>query len=158
MSASGRKVDVRNAIDREIAVTRVFDAPREMVFESWIDPEHISNWWGPHGFSTTTHEMDVRPGGVWRLTMHGPDGTDYDNKIVFVEVVKPERIVYDHVSSPEFRSTVTFEEQGGKTKLTLRMLFDTADERDRVIRVHGALEGAKQMMERLARFLPPIER
>jgi uncharacterized protein YndB with AHSA1/START domain len=78
--------------DREIVTTRVFDAPREMVFDAWTDPKHIGQWWGPIGFTTTTHEMDVRPGGVWRFTMHGPDGRDYKNRIVYTEIVRPERL------------------------------------------------------------------
>lgn len=69
--------------DREIVITRVFDAPREQVFDAWTDSEHVSQWWGPNGFTTTTHEMDVRPGGVWRFIMHGPDGVDYKNRIVY---------------------------------------------------------------------------
>jgi uncharacterized protein YndB with AHSA1/START domain len=75
--------------DREIVVTRVFDAPRELVFDAFTDPAHISNWWGPDGFTTTTHEMDVRPGGTWRFVMHGPDGVDYDNIIVYREITSP---------------------------------------------------------------------
>jgi len=82
------------AAEREIVMTRVFDAPRELVFQAWTDPMHVAQWWGPEGFSTTIHEMDVRPGGVWRLTMHGPDGRDYKNKMVFLEVARPERLVY----------------------------------------------------------------
>ena len=78
-----------NAADREIVITRVFDAPRELVWEAWTNPEHVVQWWGPRGFTTTIHEMDVRPGGVWHQTMHGPDGADYPNKSIFVEVVKP---------------------------------------------------------------------
>jgi uncharacterized protein YndB with AHSA1/START domain len=77
----------------------------------WTDPNHVAQWWGPKGFTNTIHEMDVRPGGVWRFVMHGPDGVDYQNKIVFIEVVKPERLVYDHVSGPKFHVTVTFTEQ-----------------------------------------------
>ena len=73
------------AAEREISITRLFDAPRELVFEAWTDPEQVVQWWGPHGFTTTIHEMDVRPGGVWRFIMHGPDGTDYDNRVVFEE-------------------------------------------------------------------------
>src|SRR2546430_11151240 len=79
--------------DREILLTRVFDAPRELVFKVWTDPEHVGRWWGPRGFTNTIHEMDVRPGGVWRFTMHGPDGVDYLNRIVFIEVARPERLV-----------------------------------------------------------------
>src|SRR5207248_2469506 len=82
--------------DREIVATRIFDAPRELVFKVWTDPKHIGNWWGPKGFATTTFSMDVRPGGVWRFVMHGPDGRDYENKITYLEVVAPERIVYKH--------------------------------------------------------------
>jgi uncharacterized protein YndB with AHSA1/START domain len=75
--------------DRELIFTRIFDAPRELVLKAWTDPKQIVKWWGPKGFATTTHEMDVRPGGVWRFIMHGSDGTDYKIKIVFLEVVKP---------------------------------------------------------------------
>jgi uncharacterized protein YndB with AHSA1/START domain len=94
--------------------------------------------------------MDVRPGGVWQFVMHGPDGVDYKNKSIFEEIVKPERLVYTHVSGPTFRATATFDEQGGKTTVTMRMLFDTAAERDRTVNVFGAVEGAKQTLGRLA--------
>jgi uncharacterized protein YndB with AHSA1/START domain len=82
--------------DRDLVIERIFDAPRQMVFDAWTDPETIGQWWGPRGFTTTVHEMDVRPGGVWRFTMHGPDGTDYPNRVVYDEVVAPERLVYTH--------------------------------------------------------------
>jgi hypothetical protein len=75
--------------DREIAATRVFAAPRELVWKVWTEPEHVVRWWGPNGFTTTTHSMDVKSGGVWRFVMHGPDGHDYQNKITYLEVVKP---------------------------------------------------------------------
>src|SRR4029079_5782761 len=107
---------VANAAQNEIAATRVFDAPRELVWRMWTDPDHVIHWWGPNGFTNTIHEMDVRPGGVWRFVMHGPDGVDYQNKIIFREVVRPERLVYDHVSGPKFHVTVTFAEQAGKTE------------------------------------------
>jgi uncharacterized protein YndB with AHSA1/START domain len=77
--------------DREIAMTRVFDAPRELVFKAYTDPALTPQWWGPRGFTTTVDQMDVRPGGVWRFVMHGPDGTDYPNKIVYTETVRSER-------------------------------------------------------------------
>ena len=143
--------------DREIVIRRVFDAPRELVFEAWTDPEQVVQWWGPRGFTTTIQEMDVRPGGVWRFVMHGPNGTNYDNKVVFVEVVKPERLVYDHgpgdeSDSPQFHVTVTFEEEGGRTRLTLRLVFASAAERDSAVEF-GALEGGNQTLERLAEHL-----
>src|ERR1700677_3316170 len=92
--------------DREIITTRFFNAPRELVWAAWTDPKHIAQWWGPNGFTTTIQEMDVRPGGDWRLIMHGPDGRDYKNHSVFVEVEKPSRLVFVHIA-PKFRSTVT---------------------------------------------------
>ena len=125
----------------------VFDAPRDLVFEAWTDPKHVGNWWGPKGFTTTTHEMDVRPGGVWRFVMHGPNGVDYQNKNTYIEIVKPERLVYDHGDKGTpgyFQVTVTFAEQGDKTRLTMRMLFQSVAERDTVVKTYNAIEGANQ--------------
>lgn len=142
----------------ELVFTRLFDAPRELVFEAWTNPKHLAQWFGPRGFTSTIQEMDVRPGGIWRLVMHGPDGTDYHNKMVFLEVIKPERLVYKHQPEPgyepvDFETTVTFVEQRGKTELTLRMVFSSAAARDYVVKKHGAVEGAKQTLERLAEHL-----
>ncbi len=126
------------------------------MFQAWTDPKHVAQWWGPNGFTNTIYQMDVRPGGVWRFVMHGPDGVDYNNKIVYIEIVEPERLVYSHVSNPKFHVTVTFDKQGGKTKVTMRMLFETAEEHDNVVKVFGAIEGAKQTFERLAEFLAKV--
>lgn len=144
--------------DREILITREFDAPRELVFQTWTDRRHVGEWWGPQGFTTTTHEMDVRPGGVWRFVMHGPDGRDYKNKIVFLEVEGPSRLVYRHAGEEDdegvkFHTTVTFADLAGKTRVTLRMVFDAPAERDRVEREYGAVEGGRQTLERLAAHL-----
>ncbi len=145
--------------DREIVTTRVFDAPRELVWEAWTNPQHVVNWWGPRGFTITIEEMDVRPGGVWKHTMHGPDGTDYANKSIFKEVVKPERIVYSHGGGKKggpgihFEMTWTFEAVGEKTRVTLRHVFATAADRDRVVKEFGAVEGAKQTLDRLGEHL-----
>src|SRR5205085_1300696 len=79
-----------------IATTRTVDAPRELVWQMWTDPAHVGKWWGPNGFTTTTKSFDLRVGGAWLFTMHGPDGTDYPNKIVYREIVPPARLVYDH--------------------------------------------------------------
>src|SRR5271157_4481318 len=135
--------------DREIVATRLFHAPRELVFKMWTDREHISNWWGPRGFTTTTYEMDVRPGGVWRFTMHGPDGRNYENKIVYREIVAPERISYFHESPPPFDTTVTFTEQDDGTSVTARLRFESAELRDRCAKDHGAVEGLQQTLARL---------
>jgi uncharacterized protein YndB with AHSA1/START domain len=139
--------------DREIALTRVFAAPRELVFQVWTDPKQVAQWWGPKGFTNTIHEMDVRPGGVWRFVMHGPDGVDYQNKIIFVEIVKPERLVYDHVSGPKFHVTVTFTEQANQTEVSVRMRFATSAERNKAVEMFGAVEGLKQTLERLGAHL-----
>ena len=88
--------------NREIVATRIYGAPRELVWRVWTDPKHIAQWWGPQGFTNTIREMEVRPGGAWRFTMHGPDGKDYPNEIVFTEVMKPERLAYDH-TAPKFQ-------------------------------------------------------
>jgi uncharacterized protein YndB with AHSA1/START domain len=145
--------------DREIEITRLFDAPRELVWNAWTDPVHIACWWGPNGFTTTIHEMDVRPGGVWRQTMHGPDGTDYPNESTFIEVVKPQRIVFSHTGGKkgdpavQFQSTWTFESEGEKTRLTLRMVFASAAAREFVVKRHRAMEGGNQTLGRLADYL-----
>jgi len=141
--------------DRELVISRLIDAPRNLVFKAWTHPDHVGQWWGPDGFTTTTHEIDVRPGGVWRYVMHGPDGTDYPNRIDFREIAEPERLVYDHSGeSPDdlsrFETTVTFEDQDGKTLLTMRALFETAALRNQVMREYGAEEGGRQHLARLA--------
>ena len=153
-----RDSEAMTTSDREILIMRLFDAPRELVFQAWTDPVHVVQWWGPRGFTSTILEMDVRPGGVWRLVMHGPDGTDYPNKIVFIEVVKPERLVYNHGGDAEgdaveFKVTVTFADQGGKTELTMHSLFRSAEERAKVVREFGAIEGANQTLDRLGEYL-----
>jgi uncharacterized protein YndB with AHSA1/START domain len=150
---------VKSAAEREIVLSRVFDAPREMVWEAWTDPEQVVQWWGPNGFSTTIEEMDVRPGGVWRQVMHGPDGTDYQNECVFVDVVQYERLVYTlrggRKGGPlvQMEKTTTFEEAAGGTRVTMRLLFASAEARDRNLREYGSIEGAKQAFERLADYL-----
>jgi uncharacterized protein YndB with AHSA1/START domain len=155
------EVSAASTVDREILLTRIFEAPRELVFRAWTDSTHIGQWWGPLGFRTTTYERDVRPGGVWRFVMHGPDGHDYKNKIIFREIVKNERLTYTHIGEDEdhnqFEVTVTFAPEGTNTKLTLRMVFPTAAERDRVVKEYGAIEGGKQTLERLAHHLAKIE-
>jgi uncharacterized protein YndB with AHSA1/START domain len=140
---------------------RELDAPRALVFEAWTDPKHLSQWWGPNGFTTTTSAFDMRPGGVWRFVMHGPDGRDYENRITFDEVVKPERIRYHHgggdVEPVQFRTTVTFEDLGGnRTRLTLHAVFPSAAERERVIRDDGADKGAAETLARLADYVAKL--
>ncbi len=146
------------ASDREIVVTRLINAPRDLVWKAWSDPAHITHWWGPRGFTTTTSEMDMRPGGTWRFVMHGPDGTDYLNQIVYTEVVKPERLAYrqsgegDH-DEIKFQSEVTFVDKGGKTEVTLSAVFETAAELKYVVEKFGAAEGGQQTLTRLSEYV-----
>jgi uncharacterized protein YndB with AHSA1/START domain len=143
---------------RAIIGIREFDAPRDLVFAAWTDPKHLAQWWGPNGFTTTTSRFEFRPGGVWRFVMHGPDGRDYQNRIVFDEIVPPERIVYRHdggedVEPVRFSQTVIFEDVSGRTRMTWRGVFPSATERDRVIKEYGAGEGLVQTMARLADYV-----
>ena len=137
-------------VQREIVTTRVLDAPRALVFESWTDPEQLKVWWGPHGFTNTFHHFDLKPGGAWRYTMHGPDGTNYENEMEFVEIAEA-RIVIDHMTSPRFRLTVLLEELGERTKITFRQLFETAALREQI--KGRAMQGNEDNLERLASFV-----
>jgi uncharacterized protein YndB with AHSA1/START domain len=142
-----------------ISGSRLFDAPRGLVFEAWTDPKHLAHWWGPNGFSITTQSFDFRAGGVWRFVMHGPDGRDYQNRITFDEIVKPELLRYHHgggddVEPVQFRTTVTFDDLGDdSTRLTLHAVFPSAADRDRVVKDYGADEGALQTLSRLADYV-----
>jgi uncharacterized protein YndB with AHSA1/START domain len=145
---------------RVIVGTREYDAPRELVFSAWTDVRHLAQWWGPHGFTTTTSQFEFRPGGVWRFVMHSPDGRDYQNRVTFDEIVPPERIVYRHggddVEPVRFKQTVIFEDLGGRTRIVWRGEFPTAAERDRVIKDHGADKGLAQTMARLADYVAKV--
>jgi uncharacterized protein YndB with AHSA1/START domain len=146
---------------REIVTTRVFDAPPETVFRTWSESALLERWWGPDGFRTVTHSFDFRPGGHWKHTMIGPDGTEYPNHIVYEEITAPARIVYVHLpvadaADAEFRQTVTFAESGphgDRTELTMRLVFPSAEARNAVVQKYDAIEGAKQTLARLARDL-----
>ncbi len=141
--------------DREIVQERLLDAPRELVWRAWSEPDHLKIWWGPNGFTNTIHSFEFREGGTWDFMMHGPDGTDYPNVIVFEEIKKPELIRFTHGASKDdpnsFRSIVTFEDRGGKTKLTMRAVFNTRADYDAV--KGFAVEGGRQTLGRLAEHL-----
>ncbi|MGD0445297.1 MAG: SRPBCC family protein [Edaphobacter sp.] len=150
---------VESTADREIVLTRLFDAPRRMVWEAWADPKQIVLWFGPKGFTTTIEEMDLWTGGVWKQVMHGPDGTDYPCESVFTEVVPHERLGYRLSGGKrgglavQFESMVTFADEGGKTRLTLRMVFPSAEARDQNVREYRSIEGGEQTLQRLAEHL-----
>ncbi|HEX4168858.1 MAG TPA: SRPBCC domain-containing protein [Bryobacteraceae bacterium] len=139
----------------ELVLTRTFDAPRKLVFKVWTDPKHVAQWWGPRGCTTTIHEMDVRPGGVWRYAMRGPDGNDYPFDGVYVEVIEPERLVFDGSihASPDQRvwTEVTFADKKGNTEVTVRQSFSFESDATR-----GASIGWNQQLDRLAEFLEKV--
>lgn len=147
--------------DNEIVLSRIVSAPRELVWAAWTNPEHVAQWWGPRGFTTSIKKMDFRVGGVWEHVMTGPDGTNYPNKSTFKEIVPLERITYSHGGGREdgpgasFVATWTFEAIAqGKTLVTGRMVFPSKDARDFVVKEFGAIEGGKQHLTKLAEFLP----
>jgi uncharacterized protein YndB with AHSA1/START domain len=151
---------VEDTSDREMSITRVVDAPRELVWKIWTEPEHVREWWGPNGFTNTIHKMDVTPGGQWSLTMHGPDGTDYPNEIKFIEIIRHERLIYDH-GQPEdggqFRTFVHFIQEGGKTRVTMKGVFKTIEYKKLVVEKYGALEGQKQHFARMEAYIAKIK-
>ena len=141
-----------NTKDRELVITRTLNAPADLAWEVFTQPEHIANWWGPNGFTNTIYTMDVRPGGLWELVMHGPDGTDYKNKSIYKEIVPLKKIVFDHFN-PDFTTTIEFTDLGEQTHINWHMLFNTAEEFIQVVKTFKADEGLKQNIERLNAYL-----
>lgn len=136
-----------NNSEREIETSRIIDMPQELVFKAWTDPTHLTNWWGPKGFTNTFHTFDLRPDGDWRFTMRSHDGSEFFNHSIFEEIVKPERLVFRHVSTHPFKVITTFEDNNGKTKLTFKMVFDSKEECD-ATKVY-AIEANEQNFDRL---------
>lgn len=141
--------------DREIVITRLIDAPRDLVFDAFTEREHVENWWVPSG--TIIHEFNGQPGGLWRYSMPGPDGAQYPFRIRFVEVDRPTRLVYEYGTdiegAPEpVRAGVSFEEERGRTRVTLKLMFVTAAAREEAAQF-GAPAGAQQALGNLAKYL-----
>ena len=162
------------ATDRDFVITRVFDAPRALVFTMWTDPAQMAHWWGPRGFTNPVCTLDARPGGAWRIVMRGPDGAEHPATGVYRELAEPARLVFtiNHAElSDEWHdlvnphrdkgkgkpaleglSTVIFDEQDGKTTLTIRTRFESAAVRDALLKI-GMQEGWGQSLDRLAEHL-----
>lgn len=141
--------------DRQISNSRLVDAPIEAVWAAWTDPTKVARWWGPDGFRSEVEEMDVRPGGRFRLTMVGPDGRRYPNELRYRDVERPHRITWDHdtgmPNDPNtFQSEVRFEAVGSRTRVTLTATLQTAERREFVVKHHNAIEGGKQTLGRFA--------
>ncbi len=143
--------------EREIVISRVIDGPRELVFEAFTEVRHLSQWWGPEGFSTTTRAFEFRVGGEWVFVMHGPDGTDYPEWILWTELAPPERIALLHGESRgdpnAFESILTFEADGATTRVEMRTVFPSKELRDQAVEKYHAIEGGQQTLSNLAAYL-----
>ena len=148
--------------DREIVICRVISAPRELVFEAFTQVRHLSRWWGPEGFSTTTRSLEFRVGGTWDFVMHGPDGTDYQEWITWREIVPPERIALVHGESRDdpnaFESILTFERAGDETRIVMRTVFPSKEFRDEAVEKYHAIEGGEQTLGNLAAYVAELTR
>ncbi|UKN01207.1 SRPBCC domain-containing protein [Paracrocinitomix mangrovi] len=141
--------------DNEITYTRLFNAPIHLVWEAWSKVELREKWFGPNGFTITTFQHQFSQGGIWKFTMHGPDGTDFPNKIEFVKINEPTLIMYKHVDDEDteaisFQVEVKLKEMNDSTELTMRHIFRSAEELRRVAEEYGAIEGGQQTLARLA--------
>ena len=158
MRATGRGAPAQPATaDREIVIPRVIDAAREVVFEAFTEVRHLSQWWGPDGFTTTTQSFEFRVGGQWDFVMHGPDGTDYPEWIAWTDIAPPARIALRHGEFRDdpnaFESVLTFTPDGAATRLEMRTVFPTKEMRDEAVEKYHAVEGGRQTLSNLAAYL-----
>ena len=150
--------------NNKVIFRRFFDSPKELVFEAWTSHEHLSQWWGPDGFSITTQSLNFSNGGEWRFIMHGPDGRDYGNRIIFVDIKKPDFIIYDQsgvggeTADVRFRTVLSFRDAEGGTDFEIEMTFPTKEELDFVSKNYGAIEGGQQHLTRLGLYLESKKR
>jgi len=141
--------------DREVVISRLINAPRQLVWKAMTEPEHQNRWWGPDGFRNVEVSMDFRVGGAWTYVMVGPDGTRYPNHSLFKEITPPSRWVFDHGDGQRvwFESTITLEETAGGTLVTLLHIFPSKASRDEVVNKYGAIEGGKQHLAKLENYI-----
>jgi uncharacterized protein YndB with AHSA1/START domain len=166
MSATGPAASARPATaDREVVITRVIGAPRQLVFEAFTEVRHLSRWWGPEGFTTTTRTFEFRVGAAWDFVMHGPDGTDYQEWISWTAIAAPERIELlhgEHRGDPNaFTSVLTFTPDGPdgrETRIEMRTVFPTRELRDEAVEKYHAIEGGRQTLDNLAAYVTEIAR
>nr|WP_248930963.1 SRPBCC family protein [Paenibacillus hamazuiensis] len=153
MDLLGKSLGESNAETFELISRRKLDAPRNLVYRAWTEPELLAQWWGPHGFTNTFNSFDLRPEGVWEYTMHGPDGTDYPHRNVFQEI-GPERIVLRHETGHPFIVTATFEDTQGGTEVTFRQKLASKEDYDKLKPI--CEEGNEQNLDRLGSLLKKI--
>src|SRR6476469_2061941 len=163
MAATGRDTHTQSATtDREIVISRLISAPRELVFEAFTEVRHLSRWWGPEGFTTTTRAFEFRVGGEWDFVMHGPDGTDYLEWITWTEIDPPKRIALLHGvfrgDRNTFEAVLTFAPDGAATRLEMGTVFPTKELRDEAVEKYHAIEGGQQTLDNLAAYVSEIVR
>ena len=160
MTRANRTLTVTTPSDREIVLTRVFDAPRDLVFRAYTDPKAIPQWWGPRNLTTRVDKMDVRPGGAWRFVQRDADGNEFAFNGVYREITPPERVV----STFEFEGmpghiaveTMTLEEHDGRPTLTTTSVFASVEDRDGMLQ-SGMESGAAETMDRLAELVETLK-
>jgi uncharacterized protein YndB with AHSA1/START domain len=161
MAARSSELTVTTPTDREIVLTREFDAPRDLVFEAHSSCEHMSRWWGPRKYETVSCELDFRPGGKWRMVHRGPDGDEHAFRGEFREISRPDRIVwtFEYEGFPGHISveTLSLDEVDGKTTLTATAVYDTTEDRDAMLQ-SGMSEGATETWERLQEYLDTLKK
>ncbi|QOR72191.1 SRPBCC family protein [Ruania alkalisoli] len=157
MSRTERTAPTPPAADREIVIDRVIDAPPELVFEAFTAVRHLSRWWGPEGFTTTTRAFEFRVGGEWDFVMHGPDGTDYAEWITWIEITPPERIALRHGESSDdpnsFETILTFTPNATATRIEMRTVFPSKEQRDEAAEKYHAIEAGGQTLSNLAGYV-----
>lgn len=160
MSTTEQGAAAAETADREIVISRIIDAPREMVFEAFTAVRHLAQWWGPEGFTTTTRAFEFRVGGVWDFVMHGPDGTDYQEWITWTAIEPPAEIALLHGESRDdpntFESILTFTAEGVATRIEMRTVFPTTAQRDEAVEKYNAVEGGQQTLGNLAAYVTGI--
>jgi len=145
-----------NTEDRSLCISKNLLARVEQVWEVWTNPAKIPNWWGPDGFTTTIHKMEIQKGGEWTLTLHAPDGTNYPNRSIFREIIPLEKIAFEHFN-PHFFTTVLFTALGEETRMVWTMVFDHVEIYETVVKAHRADEGLRQNVEKLEMYLSEIK-
>ncbi|MDV6234791.1 SRPBCC domain-containing protein [Leptospira ellisii] len=158
------KNDVETVIlGNKVVYKRYFDVSVDLLFEVWSSRKHLEEWWGPDGFTVTTNSLDFSDGGIWDFVMHGPDGRDYKNRIQFLKIERPRSIFYKHLGNGEgekdvdFESKILFEETGEGVNLTMEQIFPNQEELERVNRKYGAIEGGKQHVGNLVKYLSSLK-
>lgn len=146
---------MENTKDRSIKITKTLNLHIHQIWDLWTIPEHLEKWWGPNGFTATIHQFDLEVDGNWKMTLHGPDGTNFPNKSIFKAIIPLKKIVFEHFY-PHFMTTVIFKSLGEETNIDWTLLFNTVEMRDTIVKVHKADEGQKQNIEKLEKYIEEL--